>query len=62
MQHAKALARNIVAMIDGKQPDEKINVEPAAIHMTMGLVQNIVFRNPNTAGGDTEPSYRFRDE
>ncbi|OXG77339.1 oxidoreductase [Cryptococcus neoformans var. grubii Br795] len=62
MQHAKVLARNIVAMIDGKQPDEKINVEPAAIHMTMGLVQNIVFRNPNTAGGDTEPSYRFRDD
>lgn len=62
MQHVKVLARNIVAMIDGKQPEEKIEVEPAAIHMTLGLIQNIVFRNPNIATGDTEPFYKFRDE
>lgn len=62
MQHVGVLARNVVAMIDGKQPDQEINIEPAAIHMTMGLVQNIVFRNPDTGAGHIEPFYKFRVE
>ncbi|KIR26356.1 oxidoreductase [Cryptococcus deuterogattii LA55] len=60
MQHVGVLARNVLAMIDGKQPDQEINIEPAAIHMTMGLVQNIVFRNPDTDAGHIEPFYKFR--
>lgn len=33
-----AVARNIAAMVEGKEPSEEITVSPAGIHLTLGLV------------------------
>lgn len=38
-QQAVAAARNIAALVDGRAPTEAIVVEPAAIHLTLGLVR-----------------------
>lgn len=35
---AAVLARNLVAMIEGKEPTEHIVVSPPAIHLSLGLV------------------------
>lgn len=37
---AQAAARNIAAMIEGKEPTEEITVNPAGIHLTLGLVSS----------------------
>lgn len=38
-QQAVAAAKNIAAMIEGRQPSEEISVSPAGIHLTLGLVR-----------------------
>lgn len=35
---AAVAAKNIFAMIEGKEPAEKLEIGPAGIHMTLGLV------------------------
>lgn len=35
---AQAVAKNIQAMVEGRQPNEEIVVGPAGIHLTLGLV------------------------
>ncbi|KAI1851390.1 hypothetical protein JX265_000376 [Neoarthrinium moseri] len=59
---AQVLARNLVAMIGGKEPSESIVVSPPAIHLTLGLTKNVIFRNPNTAEGETEPTIKPKDD
>ncbi|KAF3764201.1 hypothetical protein M406DRAFT_98575 [Cryphonectria parasitica EP155] len=60
--HAAALTRNMAAMIQGKEPTEEIVVNPAGIHLTLGLTKNIIFRNPNLKEGQTEPSFNLKDD
>ncbi|PYI14306.1 amid-like NADH oxidoreductase, partial [Aspergillus japonicus CBS 114.51] len=55
---AAAVAHNIQAMIEGKKPEEVYPPFPMAIHITLGLKYNIVFRNPNLAEGKTEPEIK----
>ncbi|KAL1864578.1 hypothetical protein Daus18300_007594 [Diaporthe australafricana] len=59
---AVAVAKNIQAMVEGKQPSEEIVVGPPAIHLTLGLTKNTIFRNPNTKEGDTEPFVNLKDD
>ncbi|KAI1171278.1 FAD/NAD(P)-binding domain-containing protein [Nemania sp. FL0916] len=59
---AQVVAKNIVAMIEGREAAEKIEIEPPAIHMTLGLTKNIVFANPDTAYGEVEPYIVHRDD
>lgn len=42
MAQARVVAENIVAMIQGKEPIEKITVAPPAIHLTLGLVRTLL--------------------
>jgi NADPH-dependent 2,4-dienoyl-CoA reductase/sulfur reductase-like enzyme len=59
---AQVVAQNIVAMISGKQPTENIVVTPPAIHLTLGLAKNMIFRNPDTKAGATEPWVNPKEE
>ncbi|GFZ45347.1 hypothetical protein JCM24511_03073 [Saitozyma sp. JCM 24511] len=59
---AVVMAKNVVALLDGKQPEEKIVVSPPAIHMSLGLTKNTVFRNPDSAQGETEPWFKLKDD
>ncbi|ESA41799.1 FAD/NAD(P)-binding domain-containing protein [Neurospora crassa] len=65
MVQAAVAARNVVKLIDGgKQVEdlESVEVQPAAIHLTLGLTKNIIFRNPNAAAGQIEPTYTLKDD
>lgn len=59
---AAAAAKNIAAMIAGEKASETIAVAPAGIHLTLGLVKNVVFRNPDGMSGGGEPVVKWRDE
>ncbi|KAK9774364.1 putative FAD/NAD(P)-binding domain-containing protein [Seiridium cardinale] len=59
---AAVVAKNVLAMIEGKEPSEPIVVSPPGIHMSLGLTKNLVFMNPNTAEGETEPMIKHRDD
>lgn len=48
---AQAAARNIAAMIEGREPAEEIMVNPAGIHLTLGLVGSFSFRAVAKEGG-----------
>ncbi|KAJ5563783.1 hypothetical protein N7513_000025, partial [Penicillium frequentans] len=52
---AAVVAKNILSMIEGREPEEKFVKGPGAIHITLGMKYNVVFRNPNVAEGQTEP-------
>ncbi|KAF7137102.1 hypothetical protein CNMCM5793_007115 [Aspergillus hiratsukae] len=52
---AGVVARNIQALIEGRRAEEEYAPPPAAIHLTLGMKLNVIFRNPNTAEGQTEP-------
>lgn len=56
---AKVLAQNIVSMINGREPEAKIEIWPPGIHMTLGIKQNVVFRNPQNG---EEPMYKLKDD
>ncbi|KAJ8104618.1 hypothetical protein ONZ43_g7765 [Nemania bipapillata] len=49
-------------MIEGRDATENIKVDPPAIHLTLGLTKNLVFANPDTADGETEPWIKHRDD
>ncbi|TIC89998.1 Apoptosis-inducing factor-like protein A [Colletotrichum higginsianum] len=59
---AQVVAKNIVAMVEGREPTEKLLVTPPGIHLSLGLIKNMVFRNPNVAAGETEPTVMMRDD
>lgn len=39
------VAQNILAMIEGREPSEKVTITPPAIHLTLGLVCILLFRS-----------------
>ncbi|CAH0030034.1 unnamed protein product [Clonostachys rhizophaga] len=57
---ARVVSENIVAMIAGKPPIESIVVSPPAIHLTLGLRKNMIFRNPEK--GQSEPVVNMKDD
>jgi NADH dehydrogenase FAD-containing subunit len=57
---AAVLAKNVLALIEGREPADRITITPPALHITLGLQKNMVFRNPPP--GETEPSYVWRDD
>lgn len=64
---AAVAARNVVRLIEGAKKEgdvelESIEVQPAGIHLTLGLTKNIIFRNPNLAAGQMEPTYTLKDD
>ncbi|KAJ5684893.1 uncharacterized protein N7477_001238 [Penicillium maclennaniae] len=52
---AAVVAKNIQALIAGREPEEIYVKGPGAIHLTLGMKYNVIFRNPNTAEGQTAP-------
>jgi NADH dehydrogenase FAD-containing subunit len=46
MVQADVVTKNIVAMIEGRQPEAVIEVGPAAIHMSLGMVSSARHTNP----------------
>ncbi|KAK4100411.1 FAD/NAD(P)-binding domain-containing protein [Parathielavia hyrcaniae] len=62
MAQAAVAARNVASLIRGEEPGEKVAVAPAGIHLTLGLTRNVIFRNPNTAAGETEPFINLKDD
>lgn len=52
---AKAVAANILSILSGGKPEAVFEKSPRAIHLSLGLKRNIVFRNPDEANGQTEP-------
>ena len=59
---AAVAATNIAALVEGREPVEKIEVAPPAIHLTLGLTKNVIFRNPNVALGVIEPFINLKDD
>ncbi|KAK5636457.1 hypothetical protein RRF57_012169 [Xylaria bambusicola] len=59
---AQVVARNILALVEGREAAEGIEVSPAAIHLTLGLRKNLIFRNPDSLKGETEPTIMPREE
>ncbi|KAJ9144646.1 Oxidoreductase [Pleurostoma richardsiae] len=59
---AQVAAKNIIAMIQGREPTENITVGPPGIHLTLGLEKNMLFRNPDTEAGETEPFIKMRND
>ncbi|KAI0808676.1 hypothetical protein GGR55DRAFT_679895 [Xylaria sp. FL0064] len=59
---AQVVAKNILDLVEGRQPSGEIEVNPAAIHLTLGLTKNLIFRNPDTSKGETEPTIVPRDD
>ncbi|KAL4802832.1 hypothetical protein BDV18DRAFT_146672 [Aspergillus unguis] len=59
---AATVVKNIVSMIQGNEPTEEYSRAPAGIHLTLGLKYNVVFRNPNEAEGQSEPTIIERDD
>ncbi|KAL4959053.1 NAD(P)/FAD-dependent oxidoreductase [Aspergillus stella-maris] len=59
---AQTVVKNILALVEGVQAREEYPRQPAGIHLSLGLKHNIVFRNPNEAEGQTEPTVIERDD
>lgn len=53
---AKAVASNTLSMLSGKTPDVEFEKSPRAIHLSLGMKRNVVFRNPDVENGQTEPT------
>ncbi|KAK1960096.1 FAD/NAD(P)-binding domain-containing protein [Colletotrichum sublineola] len=62
MVQAQVAARNIIAMIEGREPVETFSARPPGIHMSLGLKKNLKFINPNVAAGETDPTVIMRDD
>ncbi|PKS05406.1 hypothetical protein jhhlp_008782 [Lomentospora prolificans] len=62
MAQAEVVAKNICALIEGCEPQHTIVVNPPAIHLTLGVTKNMIFRNPDTANGATEPFVNMKDD
>lgn len=53
---AKVVAKNILSLIEKDTPSAEYEKSPRAIHLSMGMKRNVIFRNPNEAEGQTEPT------
>ncbi|KAK5376330.1 hypothetical protein LTS13_005128 [Exophiala xenobiotica] len=53
---AAVVAKNIQALLEGREAEEKYIPGAAGIHLSLGMKQNVIFRNPNKAEGETEPT------
>lgn len=53
---AKVVATNILSMLSGGNPEAQFEKSPRAIHLSLGLKRNVIFRNPDEANGQTEPT------
>ncbi|SPO01203.1 related to Amid-like NADH oxidoreductase [Cephalotrichum gorgonifer] len=59
---AGVVTKNILSLISGQDPQGHAEIISNRIHVTMGLKMNMVFRNPETKDGETEPTVIPRDE
>ncbi|OQD63243.1 hypothetical protein PENPOL_c010G08862 [Penicillium polonicum] len=59
---AAVVAKNIKALIEGRAAEDTFVKGPGAIHLTLGMKHNVIFRNPNTAEGQTEPWINAKDD
>ncbi|KAJ5688489.1 hypothetical protein N7536_011108 [Penicillium majusculum] len=59
---AAVVAKNIQALIEGRAAEDTFVKGPGAIHLTLGMKHNVIFRNPNTAEGQTEPWINPKDD
>lgn len=59
---AVVATKNILAMVGGREPEEKVVIGPAAIHLTLGLRRNAIFRNPDVKEGQTEPFVNLKED
>ncbi|KAL7425019.1 hypothetical protein Q5752_000706 [Cryptotrichosporon argae] len=57
---AGVVARNIARLIAGEPANEAIEVGARAIHMTLGLANNVVFRDPTAE--DPEPMIKWKED
>ncbi|KXT02637.1 hypothetical protein AC578_1162 [Pseudocercospora eumusae] len=53
---AKVVAKNLLALIQHQKAEAEYEYSPRAIHLSLGLKRNLVFRNPNEMEGQTEPT------
>jgi len=53
---AAVVAKNIQSLLEGREAEEKYIPGPAGIHLSLGMKHNVIFRNPNKAEGETEPT------
>lgn len=49
---AKIAASNILSLIEGREAEGEFERSPRAIHLSMGLKRNVIFRNPAEEGGE----------
>ncbi|CAI7614974.1 unnamed protein product [Penicillium pancosmium] len=59
---AAVVAKNILSLIEGRIAEDTFVKGPGAIHLTLGMKYNVIFRNPNTAEGATEPWINEKQE
>ncbi|GAA6003325.1 NAD(P)/FAD-dependent oxidoreductase [Rhodotorula paludigena] len=63
MQHAAVVARNIAKVLSSSSDElETITNSPGAIHLTLGVVESIIFRNPRSDGVDEQGEPRWVGE
>ncbi|KAF2224637.1 hypothetical protein BDZ85DRAFT_194937 [Elsinoe ampelina] len=60
VKQAEIVAQNIEHMIQGEALEEYDSSAPAGIHLTLGLIKSVVFRNP--ASESEEPYIWHRDD
>ncbi|KAF7561635.1 hypothetical protein G7046_g2529 [Stylonectria norvegica] len=59
---AQVVTNNIISMIEGRKPSDIVTIAPPAIHLSLGIKQNIIFKNPDIKAGETEPVFKMRDD
>ncbi|CDM29944.1 hypothetical protein DTO013E5_8344 [Penicillium roqueforti] len=59
---AAVVAKNILALIEGRAAENTFVKGPGAIHLTLGMKHNVIFRNPDTVDGQTEPWIKPKDD
>ncbi|KAJ5186116.1 hypothetical protein N7472_010956 [Penicillium cf. griseofulvum] len=59
---AAVVAKNIQALIEGHAVEDTFVKGPGAIHLTLGMKQNVIFRNPNATEGQTEPWINVKND
>ncbi|BGP20348.1 hypothetical protein JCM10213_001598 [Rhodosporidiobolus nylandii] len=70
MQQAQIVAHNLARMVKGEEGEEKTyHPTPAAIHLTLGIAESVIFRNPPSSLSATgevawegEPEIVWKDD
>ncbi|GEM11249.1 amid-like NADH oxidoreductase [Rhodotorula toruloides] len=62
LEQARIVARNVVKALEGQGVEsfETYTPSPAAIHLTLGIRESVIFRNPPDVGG--EPTMIWKDD